>query len=75
MQIDPFDCHEDLCHLAWIIKHHRHLLTFLFFESKTDFGGFLVGPRCSNGTPFEELDVTEFDRCPLENLSIFCRFM
>lgn len=41
---DPIDCESDICHLAWIIRDHRHLLKALF-----------DGAYCLNGTELKDL--------------------
>lgn len=54
--IDTIDCEKDVCHLAWLIRDNRHLL------SAVSRG------KCSNGTTFEKLDPEGFVvngvRCP-----------
>jgi len=41
---DPIDCESDICHLAWIIRDHRHLLKAIF-----------DGAYYSNGTELKNL--------------------
>ena len=48
---DPIDCRD--CHLTWLIRDNRHLLTKVY------------GGQCSNGTSFEELDPQGFADCPV----------
>jgi len=53
--IDPIDCMEDICHLAWIVHDHRHLLKQI---NKNIF--------CANGTSFRDLDeINGFNHCAI----------
>ena len=49
--LDPFDCSDDLCHLAWLIRDNRQLLKATY------------GATCSNGTYFERLNPNGFGDC------------
>ena len=49
--IDPIDCESDICHLAWIIRDHRHLLDVVF------------GAKCANGTWLSALNPPSDDIC------------
>jgi len=49
------DCIEDPCHLAWLVRDNRHLLTS-------------VRATCSNGTAFADLD--QGDICPTSSTTI-----
>ena len=50
--LDPFDCKQDPCHLAWLIRDGWKLLDYLYFAT------------CSNGTLFKHLNPNGFKKCP-----------
>jgi len=50
--LDPIDCEMDPCHLAWLIRDNRHLLS-------------AIGGQCSNGTLFDYLDPNAFTDFPV----------
>ena len=61
--IDPFDCHSDPCHLAWIIRDHGELLrTEEILRKKDNY--FKLNLECSNGTLFTDLNPNGFNHCP-----------
>lgn len=70
--LDKFDCLEDPCHLAWLIRDRRHLLDQLKevnFEAKENNGSttyeeIRLYPTCSNGTTFDQLDPRALVSCP-----------
>lgn len=51
LYVDPFDCDSDPCHLAWLLRDNRNLLTKLFNSA-----------RCSDGRYFEPASL--FADCP-----------
>ena len=55
--IDPINCNEDPCHLAWLIRDKRNL-GFLLRSYKN------LNPTCSNGTLLVDLDFKRFNHCP-----------
>ena len=62
-QKDPFDCSEDHCHLAWIIRDEPELLEKISCQ--------LGLPACSNGTLFRDLDPSAFADCPIASGNSF----
>ncbi len=51
-KLDPFDCSEEsICHLAWLIRDEPNLLSVV------------INGQCSNGTFFENLQISGFDNC------------
>jgi hypothetical protein len=55
LNTDAFDCVNDPCHLAWLVRDNRNLL------STVQQG------KCSNGSSFDQLDVNEFQNCPVSD--------
>ena len=51
-KIDPIDCFSDICHMSWIAKINRDLL------SRVD-----ATAKCSNGTSFQDLAVEFYGDC------------
>ena len=49
---DPFDCASDPCHMAWLIRDNRDLLTPV------------ASAQCSNGTWFTDLNPSALKGCP-----------
>lgn len=57
LQLDPIDCTDDPCHLAWLIRDNPNLLRYVKYG------------ECSNGTLFENLNPFGFENCfILDNL-------
>lgn len=54
---DPFDCTTDYCHLSWLIRDNRNLLSA--FDT-------FYPPRCSNGTYFSELNPDGYVDCQIK---------
>ena len=50
--IDPIDCVTDFCHMAWLVRDNRQLLSAIRF-------GY-----CSNGTAFNQLNPGPYINCP-----------
>ena len=48
---DPIDCETDPCHLAWLLRDNRYLLSS-FSDAK-----------CSNGTELKKVDRRMFGHC------------
>ena len=55
--LDPFDCEDDPCHLAWIFNDN--LLNLV------------KNAQCSNGTSFKDLDPSFFSDCKVSNFCWF----
>ena len=51
----PFDCEYDPCHLNWIIRDDRNLLSAVYMAT------------CANGTKLGELDSSGFTDCTVIN--------
>ena len=69
MFLDPFDCSEDICHLAWIVRDNRNLLPYL----QLNYGKKHYRAQCINGTLFEDLDPDALLECPSFVLGrLFC---
>jgi len=51
LYLDPIDCESDPCHMAWIIRDNRRLLSVV------------NDGQCSNGTLFNQLDPNEYTDC------------
>ena len=50
-KLDPINCTDDPCHLAWLIRDNPNLLEYVKYG------------ECSNGTRFEHLNPFGFEDC------------
>ena len=47
----PIDCVTDPCHMAWLIRDNRNLLSAIGFAT------------CADGTPFGQLSANNYANC------------